>query len=240
MFWYKRLDIPGVIFLVFLFAYGLWKNEGGELYVPETGAYSRPPTTIGLLQMSRKNIKELDSLCDWFNESWDIQTRMLPSIPIPGNIPANAQMQLDATAILRFLGRVKPKGLTYLLAFTTEDLFVPDSVKPISVLGLAPVGGRAAIISTHRMPFEGMGQKSIMERLIKVTLHELGHVLGLNHCHFSSICIMQETLATRARFDRVELYLCDRCRIPFIAEMLPRRRSRDLSAFWIPIPGGGW
>lgn len=50
-----------------------------------------------------------------------------------------------------------------------------------------------------------------MERLKKVTMHELGHNLGLPHCP-NKHCFMQDAAETIKTIDGVELNLCEECR----------------------------
>jgi archaemetzincin len=71
-----------------------------------------------------------------------------------------------------------------LMLFTSVDLYLPIFT---FVFGLAKLGGRAGIVSSHRLNplFYGLGKNPqlLQERLIKETVHELGHLLNLRHCN---------------------------------------------------------
>ena len=54
-------------------------------------------------------------------------------------------------------------------------------------------------------------KNKFVERLKKVTMHELGHNLGLPHCP-NNHCFMQDAAETIKTIDGVELNLCEECR----------------------------
>ncbi len=88
--------------------------------------------------------------------------------------------QFNAIEILK---SVEQRQGPYQILYTSVDLFIPIFT---FVFGLAKIGGRAAIISTHRLEsrFYGLPENTdlLEERLHKETLHEFGHLLGLRHC----------------------------------------------------------
>jgi archaemetzincin len=69
------------------------------------------------------------------------------------------------------------------LGITNVDLFTPVLTY---VFGEAQLGGRAAVVSCHRLRSEVYGlpanQQLLVERLHKEAVHELGHTFGLLHC----------------------------------------------------------
>ncbi len=84
------------------------------------------------------------------------------------------------------LARVQPyitEQTWRLLAVTEEDLYIPILT---FVFGEAELGGRAAIVSTHRLRQEFYGlppdQNLLARRLLTESVHELGHTLDLTHC----------------------------------------------------------
>lgn len=90
--------------------------------------------------------------------------------------------QYDAAKILqRFENDLKNEKT---IIITSEDLFIPIFTY---VFGLAKLGGKVAIVSTHRLLNEYYGlprdDRLLAERLVKEITHELGHLCHLRHCN---------------------------------------------------------
>ena len=90
------------------------------------------------------------------------------------------------------------------------DLFVPVLT---FVLGEAQLGGRAAIVSIHRLRNEVYGLPAepqlLLDRLVKEAVHELGHTFGLRHCPMSR-CVMSSSPGVE-EVDLKSDRFCDRC-----------------------------
>jgi archaemetzincin len=91
--------------------------------------------------------------------------------------------QYNSTQLLRHLLADPEPGAERILAVTSVDLFIPVLT---FVFGEAQVGGRAAVVSLHRLRAEAYGlpadEPLLAERLAKEAIHELGHTRGLLHC----------------------------------------------------------
>ena len=87
--------------------------------------------------------------------------------------------QYHSTAILKVLRGRNDR----VLGITMVDLFVPVLT---FVFGEAQLGGTTAIVSACRLRQEFYGlppsDDLFFERLVKESVHELGHTHGLRHC----------------------------------------------------------
>lgn len=76
------------------------------------------------------------------------------------------------------------------LAVSSEDLFIPILTY---VFGEAQLGGEIAVVSYHRLETERYGLPPdpvvAQSRLLKESIHELGHTFGLIHCSTQE-CVM--------------------------------------------------
>lgn len=114
--------------------------------------------------------------------------------------------QWSSTRILAWLVGAAPEGKV--LGLTDVDLFIPVLT---FVFGEAQVGGRAAVVSTARLAEPGLPDvRVVLERLAKESVHELGHVFGLLHCHAPG-CVMGRSASLRD-VDRKRGVLCPACR----------------------------
>jgi archaemetzincin len=90
--------------------------------------------------------------------------------------------QYHSTAILQRLERIADPDAR-VLAVTTLDLYVPVLT---FVFGEAQLEGNCAVVSIARLDeqFYGLPHREdlLHERLLKESVHELGHTFGLRHC----------------------------------------------------------
>jgi archaemetzincin len=120
--------------------------------------------------------------------------------------------QYRATALLKaLLDDPQADPAERVLGVTGVDLFTPVLTY---VFGEAQLGGRAAVVSCHRLRNEAYGlapnPRLFYERLHKEAVHELGHTYGLMHCRGIG-CVM----GASAYAEEIELKgatFCERCR----------------------------
>jgi archaemetzincin len=97
-----------------------------------------------------------------------------------------------------------------LLGVTGFDLYIPILT---FVFGEAQMGGRCALVSTHRLRQEFYGlphdPEILRERLLKETIHELGHTLELTHCDDYD-CVMASSHSVEW-IDQKTSRLCNVC-----------------------------
>ena len=119
--------------------------------------------------------------------------------------------QYHSTAILEKLASILFPQAIKIIAITNVDLFIPILTH---VYGEAQLAGKACIISTYRLK-ESLSianiEKEFEYRVIKETLHELGHTFNLRHCPDKS-CIMHYCRSIRD-VDRKSDQLCRYCKI---------------------------
>jgi archaemetzincin len=101
--------------------------------------------------------------------------------------------QYNSRVLLAHLLREEGPQPERILGVTGVDLFIPVLT---FVFGEAQLGGRAAVVSTHRLASERYGLPPspalLRQRLAKEAIHELGHTYGLVHCH-EPRCVMQSS-----------------------------------------------
>ena len=121
-----------------------------------------------------------------------------------------------STPILKKLSGLAPPQAIKILAITRVDLFIPILTH---VFGEAQLGGKACIISVHRLN-EGLGAgvwESFSQRVVKEAVHELGHAFNLRHCH-NQTCLMHYCRSIKD-VDQKSKELCRYCKILLRDEM---------------------
>jgi len=118
--------------------------------------------------------------------------------------------QFNSRTLLGLLLQHHP-GPGRLLAVTDVDLFIPVLT---FVFGEAQLGGRAAVVSSHRLAPERYGLKPdqgvLRTRLVREAIHELGHTFALVHCG-DSRCVMASSPQVEG-IDLKSSRFCPRCR----------------------------
>ena len=84
--------------------------------------------------------------------------------------------------------------------------------KDWGIFGLGELWGSACVVSSHRL-IRKLGKKDLrrgLRRVVKVAIHEVGHVLGLPHCE-SPRCVMNDAKGTIKTVDLETGHLCEKC-----------------------------
>jgi archaemetzincin len=120
--------------------------------------------------------------------------------------------QYDSTRILLTLRETYGKDRSSkLLAVIPHDLFIPVLT---FVFGEAELSGSLAVVSYHRLDSQRYGLPGdaslLTERLLKESLHEIGHLYGLVHC-FEPGCVMRSS-TTVEEIDVKSAAFCSLCR----------------------------
>lgn len=91
------------------------------------------------------------------------------------------RQQYDALKILKHFQPAIPGHR--MVIYTSVDLYIPIFT---FVFGLAGLGGSTAIVSSCRLMNEFYGlpadENKLVERMVKETVHEYGHLVNLRHC----------------------------------------------------------
>ncbi len=141
-----------------------------------------------------------------------LPVRVLKPKPLPAETYHLTRHQYNSTQLLEFiLDQVETEAFR-VLGVTVGDLFIPILT---FIFGEGQVNGKAAIISLFRLRGDADGiippRAVLLERLIKLSLHELGHTFGLGHCREDG-CLMKFS-SNLAKLDQTELVFCDYCQV---------------------------
>jgi archaemetzincin len=143
-------------------------------------------------------------------ETFKIQTR-IRNRPFDLSLTYDpARDQYNSNGLLLELINEPPPETLKILGVTELDLFIPIFT---FLFGEAQLNGRGALVSTHRLhnQFYGISEdKELLEnRLLKESIHELGHTFGLIHC-FTLKCVMKSSTYVE-EIDQKSIRFCRSC-----------------------------
>jgi len=150
------------------------------------------------------------AVADGLSAVYDLRTSIAPRSDRPAFAFNPARGQYHATAILRHIGSLlSSPAPPAVLALTHVDLFLPDVA---FVFGAADPAARTAVVSAARLvrPDVAPDRGRLLRRVLKVAVHEAGHLLGLAHCDDGGCAMRQSRDVGEVDAKRPEL--CATCR----------------------------
>ena len=142
-------------------------------------------------------------------EILNLPVDILPARQTPEFAYSDRRKQYHAALILKKLAESR-RPHPRILALVSVDLFIPILTH---VFGEAQIGGRAAVVSLHRLKQKeeggGVSLDTFYERVAKVALHEVAHTFDLVHCEQPE-CIMRLSSGPND-LDELPLFFCEYC-----------------------------
>jgi len=138
---------------------------------------------------------------------------VLPEQEMPKRAWYAPRKRYRAEKLLSYLIEVKwhNKQCDMVLGLTHQDISTTKGkAKDWGIFGLGMLDGSVAVVSTYRLHFKTKNKNKIIKRTVQVINHELGHVLGLSHCHKES-CLMHAGNATIENVDNISGAMCNIC-----------------------------
>lgn len=111
--------------------------------------------------------------------------------------------QFDAAKIIKTLCDMTD-GAPLKLGLTERDLCSPILS---FVYGESQLGGKAALVSLNRL--SDKDPELTYQRIVKISLHEVGHLLGIRHC-WKTTCLMKHSSELET-LDSLSMYFCSAC-----------------------------
>ena len=188
---------------------------------------------IQLLPLGGVPPENLADLAEGLAGEFLIPCEILSPIGEPSFAFNVTRQQYSSTEVLAALAQRGTPDTWRLVGVTTLDLYVPILT---FVFGEAQMGGACAVVSLHRLRDEFYGLPpnlpALRERLLKETVHELGHTLELSHCEDYQ-CVMSASHGIEL-VDLKSSRFCGTCRagVPSRAEVKALNGSPFNPASW--------
>ena len=165
---------------------------------------------VHLLPVGTVDAPLLENLRSAIPRSLPIACDVLPVTLDPAPTYHVERQQYHSSEILERMQALVRPGDWRILGITQVDLYIPILKY---VFGEAQMGGPCAVVSAHRLhqQFYGLDRDDDLlgQRLLKESVHELGHTLELHHCQ-DYRCAMASAHAVEW-IDLREPALCEAC-----------------------------
>ena len=195
--------------------------------------------TVCLQPLGEHEADLLPPIAEGIRQAYGFDVRVLAPRGLPAGAWYAPRKRYRAQLILdELLAQVLPraKGCDAVMAFTSVDISITKgSRQDWGVLGLSYLQRRVGVVSSFRM-HGGVGRAlqasraRLVARAVKVTLHELGHVIGLPHRSDGVACLMNDAGGAIKTADEARGTLCPAERAAAEALLgfsLPKRTELD-------------
>jgi archaemetzincin len=165
---------------------------------------------LQLLPIGKLDGGLLTTLAPVMADTFGLPCEILPTGLDPQFAFHGERQQYHSSEILAPLQQRVSSQTWRILGVTAVDLYIPILT---FVFGEAQVGGPCALVSFHRLRQEFYGLPAdkdlLLRRLLKESVHEIGHTLNLTHCD-DYRCAMAPSHAVEW-IDLKESSLCSTC-----------------------------
>jgi len=155
----------------------------------------------------------IDALQQNISSFYNTRAVVLETKEIPDDLYYKEGDRYNASKLIRRMKKEYPKRYFKILAITEYDIYhKKGEYDHYGIVGLGLVGGRTAVVSTRRLKkLGGDDKKVLLQRVVKSSIHEIGHLMGLHHCDQTSYCIMLSAKGSVLTIDKKELRFCPYC-----------------------------
>jgi archaemetzincin len=177
--------------------------------------------TIGIQPYGDIDTKVINAMSEILKTSYQANVYVLDKKELPKHAFINIKSpRYRADSLLIDLKKQRPDSIDYIIGITSKDISITkrnaqgDIKKPESkysdwgIFGLGYKPGNSCVVSTFRI--KNVKASLFKSRLQKISIHEIGHNMGLDHCKTEK-CVMQDAVESINTVDLANFELCSSC-----------------------------
>lgn len=171
---------------------------------------AKDSSSTALLPLADVSNNQIQLLARELRLFYGMKVGVLPRKAMPEISRLKNTRRYSAPVMLQWLKKQKPANYDRILGVTTCDIYTRKGPYPHwGIFGLGYKPGEACIVSEYRLKQFGAKTDTF---LTLVTLHEIGHNLGLPHCARHPSCLMNDAKGTARTLFAEKKWLCSNCR----------------------------
>lgn len=164
---------------------------------------------IGITVMGDVNKSDVELIKNNLIKFYNAEVVILPNTNLLTQTKVRGQNKYSANKILDSINTIFSKNDCKVLMLTNYNICTDRHLNGVthknwSIFGLAYIDKKPCVVSTNRLG----GNK---DKLIKTSIHEIGHTLGLPHCE-NDDCILTDAKGKGSRVDNMKIWMCENCK----------------------------
>lgn len=181
---------------------------------PYLSLKSKQKQIIALQPFNNYDTLMLTDLTFDIRDFYNKQTIILKPVKIPESFYNTTIHQWSADSLIMLLSKLRNDTIAEVIGFTNNPIFTIKKNDRMSyydenIFGMGHQPGNVCVVSDSK--FGSTYRTLCYLRLRKVTIHEIGHNLGLSHCD-NEKCIMSEKNGNTINLDKSENDYCQKCK----------------------------
>lgn len=167
--------------------------------------------TIAIQPLGKMPAAQVEKVKAGILALYAMKVEVLPAKPLPKEAYYEPRERYKADKLLDLLDQETGADFTKVIGLTTQDISSrKGEIADWGIFGLGQLGGRACVVSTYRLHAGKASEPVFQSRLAKVSIHELGHTFGLDHCPNTG-CFMNDGAGKIATVDAESDKPCPDC-----------------------------
>jgi archaemetzincin len=209
----KQITRSAVMLLFMVASITSCNNNSPKIPFVSKKEISYKSDTILILNLEFKETKLLKPIMDKVSRFYHFPV-IFKSSKLPQYAYYKPRNRYRADSLLNFLERYNKNHFRFIAALTSKDISHTNTqkkVKDYGIIGLGSLNNKGCITSSIKLKKKDT-EATLLERLQKVTLHEIGHNHGLRHCNSAYPCFMKDAKGKLTTIDNWPMDLCKVCR----------------------------
>ena len=202
----KKIIVTSILLLISGLSFFCFTTKPSKVDTPKI----KEKLKINISVMGDLKNEDVELVKNELIKFYDAEVTILPKTDLLIETKVDGSNKFNANKILQNIDKLFLNTKHKVLILTNVDISTNRELNGVvynnwGIFGLARLNSKPCVVSTHRF------KTNYKEKLIKVSIHEIGHTLGIPHCH-NEKCIMTDAKGKGSTVDHMSLWMCNHCK----------------------------